>query len=353
MPALPFVRPEIQRLNAYVPGEQPRDRSYVKLNTNENAYPPSPRVLEAIARAATDELRLYPDPVATELRARAASVYGVSLESVLAGNGSDELLTMIMRACVGAGDTVVFPVPTYSLYATLVEIQGGVSVCPPFPRDFKLPLAELGERGQRVTFICNPNAPSGTLSSLSELESLAQSLKGLLVIDEAYVDFASETAIPLVKKYPNVLVLRTFSKSFSLCGMRVGLAFADPAIIEALGKVKDSYNLNRLSQAAAVAALDDYAYMQRNAERIKVTRAELTAELRKRGFEVPDSHTNFVLARLPGEDLGPLQQDLKQRGVLVRHFKSPDLVDALRVTVGTAEEIARFLTALDEARKGR
>jgi histidinol-phosphate aminotransferase len=350
MSALPFIRPEVQRLHAYVPGEQPRDRSTVKLNTNENAYPPSPRVLEAIARATTDDLKLYPDPVATELRNKAASVYGLTPEHVLAGNGSDELLTMILRACVGPGDRVVFPVPTYSLYATLVEIQGGVSVCPPFPRDFELPLAELGEQGQRVTFICNPNAPSGTLASLSELETLARSLKGLLVVDEAYVDFAQGTALPLVQKYPNVLVLRTFSKSFSLCGMRVGLGFADPAVIGALNKVKDSYNLNRLSQVAAVAALDDYAHMQRNADRIKATRASLTAELRERGFEVPDSHTNFVLARLPGKDLGPLQQELKSLGVLVRHFKSPDLVDALRITVGSTEEVARLLAALDRAR---
>jgi histidinol-phosphate aminotransferase len=347
MSAPDFIRPEIRRLHAYVPGEQPRGQRVVKLNTNENPYPPSERVLEAIRQAATADLKLYPDPVATELRVKAGSVYGVSPDSVLVGNGSDELLTMILRACVNPGESVVFPVPTYSLYETLVAIQGGRSVCPAFSADFSLPLASLGEQGQRVTFICNPNAPSGTLASLDELERLAQSLRGLLVVDEAYVDFATGTALPLVQRYPNVLVLRTFSKSFSLCGMRVGLAFAQPQVLAEIGKVKDSYNINRLSQVAAVAALDDYALMTEHAERVRRTRRELASELEARGFVVLPSQANFVLARRPGSDLGPLQRRLKEEGVLVRHFAVPGLEDALRVTVGTDEEVQVFLAALD------
>ncbi len=318
----------------------------VKLNTNENPYPPSPRVLEAIGAATTGELRLYPDPLASELRAKAASVYGVSADWVLAGNGSDELLTMILRACVGPGDSVVFPRPTYSLYETLVAIQGGRSISPLFAEDFRLPLAELGEQGQKVTFICNPNAPSGTLAPLPELEHLAQRLEGLLVVDEAYVDFATGTALPLIHRYPNVLVLRTFSKSFSLCGMRVGLAFARAEVLAEIAKVKDSYNLNRLSQVAAVAALEDYATMEEHARRVRETRAELTRELGQRGFSVLPSQANFVLARRPGSDLGPLQRRLKDEGVLVRHFPTPELFDALRISVGSREEVAALSAAL-------
>ncbi|HVJ20101.1 MAG TPA: histidinol-phosphate transaminase [Polyangiaceae bacterium] len=342
-----IVRPDIQRLSPYVPGEQPRGQRVVKLNTNENPYPPSPRVLEAIHAAISGDLRLYPDPVATELRQKAGQVYGFSPESVLVGNGSDELLTMILRATVDPGQSVVFPKPTYSLYETLVAIQGGVCVCPPFPADYRLPLETLGEQGQRVTFICNPNAPSGTLASLDELDSLAKQLRGLLVIDEAYVDFASESALSLVHRHDNVLVLRTFSKSFSLCAMRVGLAFANPELLLQIAKVKDSYNMNRLSQVAAIAALDDYAWMEANAARVRETRTELGAELTRRGFIVLPSHTNFLLARRPGSDLGPLQKRLKEEGVLVRHFATPELSDALRITIGTRDEVAELLAALD------
>ncbi len=342
-----FIRPDILQLAAYVPGEQPRDQKYVKLNTNENPYPPSPRVLAALRDAVSGNLRLYPDPVSSELRAKAGVVYGFSPDQVLAGNGSDELLTMIMRACVGPGDRVAFPTPTYSLYETLVAIQGGALSTVPFPENFELPVAALGEHGQRMTIVCNPNSPSGTLTPVAVLDRLARSLKGLLVIDEAYVDFATETALSLVNEHANVLVLRTFSKSFSLCGMRVGLAFAQPNVIAELGKVKDSYNLGTLPQVAASAALDDYAFMLENSARVRAARSELSAGLHERGFEVLPSEANFVLARRRGENLGPLQRQLKERGVLVRFFDTPELGDALRITVGTPEEVAALLRALD------
>lgn len=341
-----FLRPEIRRLAGYVPGEQPRDRSYVKLNTNENPYPPSPRVLAAICAAVTTDLRLYPDPVATELRAKAGEVYGFVPESILAGNGSDELLAIILRACAGPGDRVVYPTPTYSLYDTLIGIQGATKLAVPFPRDFRLPVEHLGEQGQSVTIICNPNAPSGTLAPVLAIEELARSLRGLVVVDEAYVDFASDTALPLALRYDNVIVLRTFSKSFSLCGMRIGLAFGHPGLIAELGKVRDSYNVSRLGLVAAAAALDDYAYMEANAARVRSTRAVLADGLRSAGFEVLPSETNFVLARRAGVDLGPVQRMLKERGVLVRYFDTPELRDAIRVTVGTPEEIETLLAAI-------
>ncbi len=342
-----FIRRDILELEPYVPGEQPKDQKYIKLNTNENPYPPSPRVLAALQEAVTGSLRLYPDPVSSALRAKAGAVYGFSPDHVLVGNGSDELLTMIMRACLGPGDRVVFPTPTYSLYETLVEIQGGTTLTPPFPENFELPVDALGEQGQRITIVCNPNAPSGTVTPLDVLDRLARRVSGLLLIDEAYVDFGGQTALPLVHQHSNVLVLRTFSKSFALCGMRVGLAFAQPSVIGELNKVKDSYNVGTLPQVAATAALDDYAYMQESAERVRATRSDLSTGLTQRGFDVLPSHANFVLARRRGENLGPLQRKLKERGVLVRWFDTPALCDALRITVGTPDEVAALLRALD------
>jgi histidinol-phosphate aminotransferase len=345
-----FIRPEVQQLAAYVPGEQPRDQKYIKLNTNENPYPPSPRVLEAIRAEVGEHLRLYPDPVATELRVKAASRYGLTPDCILAGNGSDELLTMIMRACLAPGDRVVYPTPTYSLYQTLVEIQTGLSVEIPFPPDFRLPSADLGEQGQKITIVCNPNAPSGTLTPVAEIARLAEQLSGLVVVDEAYVDFAEGSALSLIERHANVLVLRTFSKSFALCGMRVGLAFAQPQVIAALFKVKDSYNLGRLPQVAACAALDDYAWMEAQVAKVCASRQLLTAGLIKRGFGVLPSHTNFVLARTAGVSLKSTQQALKQKGVLVRYFDTPELLDCLRITVGTDEEVQALFKALDEVR---
>jgi histidinol-phosphate aminotransferase len=346
MPPPSFVRPDIVRLGGYSPGEQPRDRRYVKLNTNENPYAPSARVMEAIRGAVTGDLRLYPDPIATELRAKAAAVYGFLPEYILAGNGSDELLQIIVRACAGPGDRIVYPTPTYTLYDTLVAVQGATTVAVPFPGDFRLPVERLGEQGQRVTIICNPNAPSGTLAPVEAIEALARDLRGLVVVDEAYVDFASDTALRLVHRYENVVVLRTFSKSFSLCGMRIGLAFGHPNVLAELSKVKDSYSNSRLALVAATAALEDYAHMQESAARVKSDRGTLASGLKRAGFDVLPSETNFVLARRPGENLGPVQQMLKEKGVLVRYFDTPELRDALRVTVGTSDEIKTFLDAL-------
>ena len=348
---LDCVRPEIRALAGYTPGEQPQDRRYIKLNTNENPYPPSPRVLETVRACATADLRLYPDPLANALRARAATVYGFPREQILVGNGSDDLLAMIVRACVGAGDRVVYPYPTYSLYDTLVAIGGAVAVHLPFGPDFALPHG-IAEAKGRVTFLCNPNSPSGTLVSVEEVEALSRRVAGLLVVDEAYVDFAAASALELIHQRGNVIVLRTFSKSFSLAGLRIGLAFAAPQLIAELLKVKDSYNLSRVSIAAAVAALEDYAWMRANVERICRTRARLTDNLRGLGFTVPESQTNFVLARRSGRELRSLYEGLKQRGILVRYFPIPELFDAVRISVGTDEETDALLAALRELASG-
>ena len=341
-----FTRPAVAAMSAYVPGEQPQDRRYVKLNTNENPYPPSPRVIEAVRAAANDDLRLYPDPLANTLRDHAAAAYGLRRENILVGNGSDDLLNLIVRACVGDGDRVVYPYPTYSLYDTLVTMQQGESVHVAYPADFSLP-SGLVEAGGRVTFICHPNSPSGTAVPIEAIRALAEHVAGLLVVDEAYVDFADANALALVHAFDNVVVLRTFSKSFSLAGMRIGLAFAAPNVIDELSKVKDSYNVTRLSIVAATAALADYDWMEANVARIRRTRQRLTKELRDRGFLVLPSQSNFVLARRPGHTLAGMYQGLKERGILVRYFPVAELADALRITVGTDAEIDTLLAALD------
>jgi len=332
-------------MQGYVPGEQPQDKRYIKLNSNENPYPASPRVLEALQRAIGEDLRLYPDPVANRLRDKAAEVYSLKREQILVGNGSDDLLTMLMRTCVDPGDHVAYPVPTYSLYDELVTMQGGQIIHVPYPDDFSLPPA-LAEVEAKLTLLCHPNAPSGTMPSLKQVEELARRVRGILVIDEAYIDFADETALPLIHSYPHIVILRTFSKSFSLAGMRVGLAFGHPEFIKELLKVKDSYNVNRLSIIAATAALEDYHWMQQNVAKIKATRLRLTKALHEFGYVVYDSHTNFVLARKAGINQKPMYLGLKDQGVLVRYFSLPNLTDCLRITVGSDDEVDTLLKSM-------
>jgi histidinol-phosphate aminotransferase len=310
----------------------------VKLNTNENPYPPSPAVLEALRAAADGTIRLYPDPEAQALRARAAAVYGVPADHILAGNGSDELLALLLRATIDPGDRVAFAVPTYSLYETLVAVQGGRAVCVDYPEDWSVP-ASLASADARLTFLCNPNSPSGTSVPRSEVEALAREVSGVLVVDEAYVDFADDDAMALVARLPNVVVLRTLSKSFSLAGLRAGLAFGHPELLAGVRTVRDSYNVNRLTQLAAEAALADLPHMQANVARIRTTRARLTAALEQLGYRVPPSSANFVLARRPGIDQAPVAAALAERAVLVRHFPTTRLRDSLRITVGTNDEI--------------
>lgn len=349
-----YFRNNIAALAGYVPGEQPRDETVIKLNTNENPYPASPRVLMALRKAINRSLRLYPEPLADSLRAVAARVYGVKPENILAGNGSDEILSIIMRSFVGPQDRVAFPVPTYSLYDTLIAIQQGERIAVDYPLDFSVPEA-LAAQKATLTFLCNPNSPSGTLVSLQDIEGLARSVSGILVIDEAYVDFAKSegaSALPLIGRLPNLVVLRSFSKSFSLAGMRIGLAFASEDIISGMMKVKDSYNLNRLSLVAAAAALQDMTWMARNVRRIQQGRNQLSSGLKKLGFYVYPSHANFVMARKPEQNLQKLYEQLKSQKILVRYFDLPGLQDALRITVGTPKEIRALLKAMTVIEKG-
>jgi histidinol-phosphate aminotransferase len=340
-----FFRKNIAALAGYVPGEQPRDDAIIKLNTNENPYPPSPRVLAAQRKAINPSLRLNPEPLADSLRTVAARVYGVMPEKILVGNGSDEILSILMRCFVGPHEAVAFPMPTYSLYDTLIAIQEGERIGVAYPPDFSVP-EELASHKAPLTFLCNPNSPSGTLVPLADIEKLARAVSGVLVIDEAYIDFAESegaSTLPLIRHFPNLVVLRTFSKSFSLAGMRIGLAFASEEIIFGMMKVKDSYNMNRLSLVAAVAALEDISWMTRNALRIQRNRRQLTAGLRQLGFYVYPSHANFVMARKTEQNLQALYEGLKSRNILVRFFDAPGLQDCLRITVGTPQEIRSLL----------
>jgi histidinol-phosphate aminotransferase len=341
-------RPNIDAMTGYIPGEQPRDPGFIKLNTNENPYPPSPKVFAALRKVINPSLRLYPEPLSDSLRVAAGAVYGVKPDNIIAGNGSDEILSILLRSFIGPAERVAFPVPTYSLYDTLVEIQDGVSVRVNYPEDFSLPEALAGQNAA-LTFLCNPNAPSGTLVSLAEIAKLAGLVAGILVVDEAYVDFAQSegaSSIPLIRQFPNLVVMRTFSKAFSLAGMRIGLAFASEEIIAGMMKVKDSYNLNRLSMVAATAALSDMAWMKRNAERIQRSRKKLSAALKRMGYQVYPSHANFILARKQGQNLQPICDELKHRNILVRHFDTPGLRDCLRITVGTPKEVTALLKEL-------
>jgi histidinol-phosphate aminotransferase len=338
-----YLRPEITALEGYVPGEQPSDPRVIKLNTNENAYPASEHVRDAIV-AATDRLQLYPDPSARAIRERTAALYGVDADGVVVGNGSDELLSMLMRAVIAPGDAVAYGSPTYSLYDTLVALQAGRSVRVPYGEDYAIP-RDLFTVAAKMILVCNPNAPSGTAVGRRELDALAVARRDLLlVIDEAYVDFADASATTMGVEHPNVVVLRTLSKSYSLAGLRVGLAITTPALAAELNKVKDSYNVSRLAQAGALAALEDQETMLAHVARVRATRARLTDALRALGYAVAPSQTNFVLARRPGESLLPVKQTLQERGVLVRWFA--ELPDALRITVGTDAEIDRLLEEL-------
>jgi histidinol-phosphate aminotransferase len=343
-----LVRRSLKGYRPYVPGEQPPDgEGWVKLNTNEAPLPPSPRVLEAIKAAADESLRLYPSPTAAPARAAIARHFRLDPSHVSVGNGGDELIELCFRAFVGAGETVAYPTPTYPLLEPLCRVHEARPSTHPTEQAWDLP-PSLGADPARLKFIVNPNSPTGALFEAGAMRAAVAASSGVVVVDEAYVDFAREHALGLVGRLPNVLVLRTLSKSFSLAGLRVGLAFGHPDLLAGLRAVKDSYNLSRLSQAAGEAALGDLPWMEANLARIKATRARLAAELERLGFRVPPSEANFVLARRPGVDLGPVARALAARDILVRHFAAPGLEDALRITVGTDAEVDALLAALRE-----
>lgn len=340
-----LIRDNISAMKGYVPGEQPKEVKVVKLNTNESPYPPSPKVAEAITKiVATDRLRKYPDPLGSEFRHSAARVLNVPAENIIIGNGSDDILTIITRAAVGEGGTIVSPTPSYILYKTLADIQGANFVQVPFSNSWELPDPWPHPEAQ-LTFVPNPNSPSGTVVSLKSLRKLAQQLTGLLVIDEAYVDFAKESALSLLD-LPNVVITRTMSKSYGLAGLRFGFAIANGELISQFQKVKDSYNCDVLSIAGATAAIEDQQYLQRTIQSINQTKIRLSKEMIELGFDVTPSETNFVWCRRSDIPLKPIYEELKALGILVRYMRYDGYGDGLRVSVGTDEEIDYFVSHL-------
>ena len=341
-----FLRPAIRSMVGYAPGEQPRDGAVVKLNTNENPYPPSPRALAAMAEILRgDRLRKYPEPLGDRFRATAGRILEVDPDGILIGNGSDDILTILTRAFVPEGGLIASPTPSYILYKTLADLQGARFEGVPFATDWRLP-TPWPLPDANLTLVPNPNSPSGTLIANDALETLARGLNGPLVVDEAYVDFAPENAIALVRRLPNVVITRTLSKSYSLAGLRFGFAIADPALVRELVKVKDSYNCDLLSLAGATAALEDQEHLRVNRDRILATRTCLDAGLLALGYKTAPSQANFVWATRSDRPVEPFFAELKRRGILVRYMNYGPFGDGLRITVGTDGEIDRLLADL-------
>jgi len=342
-----YVRPQIEEMAGYVPGEQPQDDGYVKLNTNENPYPPSPAVAEAIRRVLARGLQKYPDPMAEAFRCRAAELLGMEPDWILCGNGSDDILTIVTRALVGEGQMVRYPTPSYVLYETLAQLQGARREVVRFqndwslPEEFARPVAEL-----RLVYLANPNSPSGTLIEPQGVLQVAEQLPCPILVDEAYADFAETNCLELVRRNEKVMVSRSLSKSYALAGLRFGFLVAQPQLIRQFVKVKDSYNCDALSIAGATAALGDQQWLADNRAKILATRARMVREMRNLGFMTVDSQANFTWNIHPDRPARQLYEQLKQRRILVRYMDYPEWGDGLRVTVGTDAEIDRLLDAL-------
>jgi histidinol-phosphate aminotransferase len=343
-----LFRAEITALAGYVPGEQPQGGDWIKLNTNENPYPPSPAVARAIAAATAGRtLAKYPDPLATAFRKRAAEVLGVDPDWIICGNGSDDLLTILVRTFVGAGERLRMPYPSYILYRTLAGLQGAGCDEVHYARDWSLGDAFAAPRDDlRLAIVANPNSPSGTLLSPQRVAELAGRMSCAFVVDEAYGDFADTNCLGLVRENERVIVTRSFSKSYALAGLRFGFAVAQPQVIEQLQKVKDSYNCDTLSIAAATAAIDDQAWLADNRAKILATRRRLTDEMRRLGYDAVESQANFVWCTHPERPHKPVYEALKAAGILIRYMNYAGWGDGLRITVGTDAEIDAFLARM-------
>ncbi|MGC9454688.1 MAG: histidinol-phosphate transaminase [Phycisphaerae bacterium] len=347
---MPWFNDNIERMAAYVPGEQTAETDVVKLNTNENAYPPSPRVLQALAEFDPEMLRRYPDAMARRFREAAAKVLDVDADWILPGNGSDDLIMMIARACTGPGRRMAYPTPTFTFYRTQADIENAPAVEVPFDEDFSLPLEELAEANAAVTFVANPNSPSGTAVPVEQLDELAERLDGLLVIDEAYIEFSEPrfVSLKLALERENVIVLRTLSKGYSLAGLRLGFAVARPELLAGLLKTKAIYNVGAVPCLAGAAAMEEQDHKNANARKICEDRAKLSERLERMGFRVWPSQANFLMVRPPEGDAERIYRELKDRRVLVRYFAAAATADKLRFAVGTEPENDRLLEALGE-----
>ncbi|MBK9955531.1 MAG: histidinol-phosphate transaminase [Rhodocyclaceae bacterium] len=339
-------------LTPYVPGEQPKLPNLVKLNTNENPYGPSPKAIEAIRRETGDNLRLYPDPEGSRLKSAVAAYFGeIATQQVFVGNGSDEVLAHAFLALLKHDRPILFPDITYSFYPVYCGLYGIEYRTVPLTEQFTIRPDDYLQPNGGIIFP-NPNAPTGCALPFAEIERIvAGSPDSVVVVDEAYVDFGAPSAVALVNRYPNLLVVHTLSKSRSLAGLRVGFAVGDAKLIEALERVKNSFNsypLDRLALAGAVAALEDREWFERTRQAVIRSRGELTRKLRELGFEVLPSGANFIFTRHPGQDAGELAKSLRKRSIIVRHFRQPRIGQFLRITVGTDEQCEILVAALRE-----
>ena len=349
-----FLSQRFADLEAYVPGEQPQDMQYIKLNTNESPFPPSPAVQEAVNAAEIDRLNLYPDPEGKALRETLAKHYGVKVENIFLANGSDELLNFFFMSFCDEEKPVAYPAISYGFYPVYASLYRLPHVEIPLREGFRLEPEDYCGIGKNIV-IANPNAPTGRIISVDEIEKIVRSNPDYVVmIDEAYIDFGGESCLPLVEKYENLLVCQTFSKFRSLAGGRLGFAIGSPALIEDLDKIKystNSYNINRLTMAAAIATIESNEYYVNNSKRIQENRAYTVEELSKLGFKTLPSQANFIFTRCPRVDGGTLYRQLKAKGVLVRHWDKPEIADWCRVTIGSKEQMDTFLEKVREILK--
>ncbi len=355
-PTLSFVRPAVRAMVGYAPGEQPAPgERVVKLNTNENPFPPSPKVLQAIREIEGESLRRYPSPDARAFREAAAKVLGIAQDMILPGNGSDDTLAVAVSTFCGPGDLLAYPDPTYSLYPVLAELAQVKVAAVNWEKDWELPLEALLATKPRAIFLANPNAPSGTFVSPQTIEDLARRFDGLILVDEAYVDFADDSCLPLVKTHENVVLARTMSKAYSLAGMRFGYAIACPAVVREMNKARDSYPCDAISIVAATAALLDQDHARMTWDYVRGERQRLSSELAQIGWTVLPSQANFIFAACPSGQGREVFLGLKRQGILVRHFDLPGLQDKIRITIGQSQENnallagIRALTAAEKA----
>jgi histidinol-phosphate aminotransferase len=352
-----YFRKNIEKMSGYTPGEQPKICSLIKLNTNENPYPPSPKVLSALKNYDYSKLKLYPNPKADRLREQIADMFDLKRGNIIVGNGSDDILTMTVRSFVGENEKAACFTPTYSLYPILTQIQNSKIIEVPlvgesffFPKELLDSSSEVYKsiENSKVFFIARPNAPTGTDINLKQLDSFCSIYKGIVFIDEAYVDFSEDSAIELLKKYQNVIVSRTLSKSYSLAGLRLGWAMASSEIISGMMKVKDSYNINSLSQILAIEALKDSNYFFSTVEKIKSTRDNLTHQLNNLGYYVLPSQTNFLFVKVPDGRASTLFEYLRENKIIVRYFPEKITADYIRITIGTDEQVEKFLNIISK-----
>jgi len=348
----PYLSPLAASLVPYVPGEQPKDKKYIKLNTNENPYPPSPRVIAAIREAANADLRLYPDPTCSGLARQAAAYYGVQPDQIFIGNGSDEILAFAFAAFFSPmGRAIRFPDITYSFYKVYAALYNIPYETVPLDEEFRVPMHLMeGDSGGIV--LPNPNAPTGRYVETDELAAFAaRHIDRVVIVDEAYIDFGGSSAVRHVNDHPNMLVVHTLSKSRSLAGLRVGVAIGHPDLIDGLNRVKNSFNsytIDRLALAGAAAAFEDQAYFAETTRKVVATRERTTIGLRKLGFRVIESRANFLFASHPEHQAASLFQELKRKGILVRYFNQPRIDNFLRISIGTDEEMDALIQTLEE-----